>query len=405
MPSDLFDPMLHLALRVAKRGQKKKPPIAPPAKVLPLTKLTKLPPKAKEAIFEALDADDEFRDRVAEAATEAKVGRTAMMFLERPDGWQKFVDTMVEAAEEPIIEPASDSEAGANAEELASLNSALTKERADHERTAEAASALKTEIEGLEAQLDTLNADLDSLREENADLVEQRKQAVRELKHAEEVMTRHIAERKRVEALLESMTAAQLTTSSVGGEVTGADVRHAVDAMGETVDALRSQLDELHSAATPETVPTVRRKPLPVPPGLFDDSVDYAEYLLNIPGMTVLIDGYNLTKEAQPNQQLDVQRSWLLQGLAAITGRFGATFEVVFDGAGVAAPNNRAHERVRHRFTPEGVEADDDIIAAVGSIDAGKPVTVVSSDRRVRDGAAGGGANVIYSRQLATLLG
>lgn len=120
--------------------------------------------------------------------------------------------------------------------------------------------------------------------------------------------------------------------------------------------------------------------------------------------MTVLIDGYNVTKEAQPDQPLDVQRDWLLQGLATLASRHDARFEVVFDGADVAAPNRSPHDRVRHRFTPAGVEADDDIIDSVASLDQTRPVTVVSSDRRVRDGAKAGGANVIHSRQLAALL-
>ena len=120
--------------------------------------------------------------------------------------------------------------------------------------------------------------------------------------------------------------------------------------------------------------------------------------------MTVLIDGYNVTKEADPNKDLDLQREWLLNGLAALAARRDVSFEVVFDGADVTVPNAAGRNGVRCRFTTADVEADDEIIAMVASMDRTKPVTVVSSDKRVRAGANAGGANVLYSRQLIDLL-
>ena len=400
MPSDLFDPTLDLALRVAMKGQRAKPPIPAPPKVVRLLKFKKVPPKAKEALFQVLDTDEEFRARVAKAATEDKVGRIGMMFLERPDGWQRFVDTMVEAAEEPAVE--SSSQIGRLEQSLESVTSARDSAR---EELADAQTQLQdrdNEIEHLRSELDTAQAELAKIQESNTDLVAQRERAVGELKRTEEVMTRHITERKRLEALVETMTAAQLSTTQVGGSVTDHDVRSAVDELTNSVSSLQAQIDALRSAATPEAVAVERRVPLSVPHGLFDDSVEYAEYLLGIPGMTVLIDGYNVTKEAQGNQDLDLQREWLLNGLTTVSARCGAEFEVVFDGADVSTPTTPG--RVRHRFTAVGVEADDDIIERVASMDRRKPVSVVSSDKRVRAGAQRSGANLLYSHQLISLL-
>ena len=392
--------MLDLALRVAMRGQRAKPPVAAPPKVTPLLKFKKVPAKAKETLLEVLDTDEEFRARVATAATEAKVGRTAMMFLERPDGWRDFVDTMVEAAEEPVVE--SSSQIGRLEQSLSAATNARDSAR---EELAQAQSTLQdrdAEIETLRGELEAARAELEKVQESNGDLVAQRERAVSELKHTEEVMTRHVTERKRLEALTETMTAAQLSTTQVGGSITDGDVRSAVDDLTKTVASLQGQLDTLRSAATPEAVAVERRVPLSVPHGLFDDSVEYAEYLLNIPGMTVLIDGYNVTKEAQTNQDLDLQREWLLNGLATLAARYAAEFEVVFDGADVSTPTTPG--RLRHRFTAAGVEADDDIIERVASMDRRKPVAVVSSDKRVRTGAQTSGANLLFSHQLISLL-
>ena len=200
------------------------------------------------------------------------------------------------------------------------------------------------------------------------------------------------------------MTAAQLSTTQVGGAVTNAEVCSALDDMEATLSELREQVESLRGSATPEAVAVERRVPLPVPHGLFDTSVEYAEYLFSIPAMTVLIDGYNVTKEADPNKDLDLQREWLLNGLAALAARRDVSFEVVFDGADVTVPNAAGRNGVRCRFTTADVEADDEIIAMVASMDRTKPVTVVSSDKRVRAGANAGGANVLYSHQLIDLL-
>ena len=402
MPSELFDPMLRFALDVAKRGRRAKPPIPAPAKVAPILKFKKISTKAKEAIYETVDTDEEFRARVAEAATEAKVGRIGMMFLERPDGWRDFVDTMVDAAEEPVVESSS---------QIARLEDAVRvaegsrdAARSDLAEADERLRARDEEIERLRGEVKIAADELAKVRKVNDELSAQRQRAVGELKHTEEVMVRHVTERKRLEALVATMTAAQLSTNQVGGAVTNAEVRSALDDMETTLGELGQQMESLRGSATPEAVPVERRVPLPVPHGLFDDSLDYAEYLLGIPGMTVLVDGYNVTKEADPNKDLDLQREWLLNGLAALAARCGARFEVVFDGADVAVPNTAGRNGVRCRFTTAAVEADDEIIAMVAAMDRTKPVTVVSTDKRVRAGAASGGANVLYSRQLIDLV-
>jgi hypothetical protein len=55
-------------------------------------------------------------------------------------------------------------------------------------------------------------------------------------------------------------------------------------------------------------------------------------------------------------------------------------------------------------FSPAGVEADDVLLARVADLDPSRPVVVASSDRRVRDGAAAMGANVVASAQLLAAL-
>ena len=147
---------------------------------------------------------DRFRARVAEAATEAKVGRIGMMFLERPDGWRDFVDTMVDAAEEPVVESSS---------QIARLEDAVRVAEGSRDAArsdlAEADERLRErdeEIERLRGEVKIAADELAKVRKVNDELSAQRQRAVGELKHTEEVMVRHVTERKRLEALVATMT-------------------------------------------------------------------------------------------------------------------------------------------------------------------------------------------------------
>lgn len=402
MASPLFDPVLELALTVAKRGKKAKPRVAPPTRIEPMLKFAKLPAKARDAVLEVLDSDDDFRARVAAAADEQSVGRFGMSYLERPDGWETFVNQMLEAADEPLIAPSGSSKKIAHQLDVA--------ERA-RSRAEDEVAELRRQLDGVEGEVaelrqevDALTAERDDLAASKAKLGEQRQRAVGELKRTEEIMARHISERKRLETLVETMTAAQLSTTAVGGAVTDAEVRVAIDALEASMAEMQGQLDSLRRAATPERVATARRTPLPVPHGLFDDSIEYAEYLFGIPNMTVLVDGYNVTKLAHDDWDLQRQRSWLEQQLCGVLRECSASFDVVFDGADVVTDERSTEPRVRIRFSPGGVEADDVIIDAVVAMDQHRPVTVISSDNRVRNGAKNGGANVLYSAQLLDFL-
>jgi predicted RNA-binding protein with PIN domain len=402
--SELFDPLLELALDVARQGSKAKPPVPAPPRLAPMLKFTKVPGKAKDAVFDVLDSDEKFRARVLEKAEEKSVGRIGMSFLARPDGWQDFVATMVDAADEPLIESSrtlSKLEA-----QLDAAHQARDRAGDDLAESETANAAATAEGEALRRERDELELEVRRLQTSNAELVEQRRRAVAELKQTEAVMVRHVQERKRLESQVEAMAAAQLATTAVGGGVTDVEVRASVDALDDAIDELRGHVDHLRRQATPERVQTRRRTPLPVPPGIFDDSSEMTDYLFAIPNMVALVDGYNVTKETHDEWELEQQRDWLEQGLRALASRTNTTFDVVFDGANVVTSGARdTSSGVRIRFSPEGVEADDVIIAEVGTIDRSRPVTVVSSDKRVRSGARDHGANLLTSRQLLDALG
>jgi predicted RNA-binding protein with PIN domain len=150
----------------------------------------------------------------------------------------------------------------------------------------------------------------------------------------------------------------------------------------------------------------LRRSPLALPGGVFDDSVEAAEHLVRVPGAVMLVDGYNVSMTGWPEAGAAEQRRRLVAALGELAARTATPVEVVFDGVEVDAPPVRGSGRqlVRMRFSSPGVEADDVVLDLAGRLPAATPVIVASSDKRVRDGARRLGANLLHAHQLIALL-
>ncbi len=143
-----------------------------------------------------------------------------------------------------------------------------------------------------------------------------------------------------------------------------------------------------------------------LPPGMLDDSTEAADHLTRVPGMTVLVDGYNVSQRGWFDLAIAEQRRRLVDALTELAARTGAGVSVVFDGADPLWPAvvPSTSRLVKVSFSPPDVEADDVVLARVAEIEPSRPVVVASSDRRVADGAAALGANVVTSAQLLAAL-
>ncbi len=146
-----------------------------------------------------------------------------------------------------------------------------------------------------------------------------------------------------------------------------------------------------------------RRRPLPVPGGLLDDSTQVALHLIRQPGVLTLVDGYNLAKLGWPDLLVTAQREFCLDGLEDLVRRYGVRVQVIFDGASVIG---RASGRrlVRVGFSPQGVSADDEIRRLVSELPPDRPIVVVTNDREIIRGVRSSGANVVGSEQLLAVM-
>jgi predicted RNA-binding protein with PIN domain len=142
--------------------------------------------------------------------------------------------------------------------------------------------------------------------------------------------------------------------------------------------------------------------------GVPHDSPVLLDRILALPGVHLIVDGYNVTKTGYGTLSLESQRARLLKGLGALVSRHpGVEVTCVFDGAEArvrptAVPTPRG---VRVMFSPVGEIADTVIVSLADHEPAGRPVAVVTSDQAVMDAVRRRGAHALSSMVLLGWLG
>jgi predicted RNA-binding protein with PIN domain len=422
---------IEAAVAVARAGEEDTPAVPAPPALRPFLQFAKLPPRAIVVAQRAVDGDEEFRSRVAESVSEDDVGRAGWLWLTRPEGWDADLESLAhglaEAGEaqaerraendarrrlagaEAATQRAEAAAAAAQAES-ARAAAALAEERRARRVAAQEAEDLARRLEQAASERDRARADRDRAREE-ATRAQQRasdaKQALEEL-------------RRTPPAPPPAPESEAVVAPAPAGLLQAEEVRRAAGALLQAADAAAGMAASLRQAAealgaappSPQPPPVVpapprrarppRRVPAALPPGVLDDSVEAADHLVRVPGIAVLVDGYNASHLGWYEFPIAEQRRRLVDALTELATRTGADISVVLDGAEPVGPPvvPTTARRVRVSFSPPGVEADDVVLARVAEIDVSRPVLVASSDRRVQDGAAALGANVISSAQL-----
>jgi predicted RNA-binding protein with PIN domain len=426
----------------------------------PYLGFAKLSPAALSAIARVVDQDDEFRARVAASSDEGAVGRGGWLWLTRTPGWAADLaaiedeDRARRASRAAEQREARDERSAAR--RLAATQAALTRAETVAEERRLELDRVQRELEEVRRARTATDARVAELETMVAELDEARAAAVRNLKDAEARLVTRATELKAVKARLRSLEAeaprpgaaaaeaaptgaggiAEPEQSEPGGVVSTApgpdlgvvarELRRAARGASSLADGLAGLAAALTDdrgepgPTTPPPAPTgapvtegaaggERRTPVPLPGGLLDDSVAAAEHLLRTPDAVLVVDGYNVTMTGWPELGAAEQRRRLVALLADLAARTSTRVELVFDGAevdgGAIAVPAPARQWVRVRFSPPDVEADEVVLDLVAHLPAGRPVIVVSSDNRVREGARRGGANLLYSRQLLDTLG
>lgn len=433
----MLRPALEAALDVAERGMQRTPPVVPPRGLRSVLGFRKRPPTALAAVRRVLDGDDDFRRTVADQADLVALGRGAAAYLERDDGWERELAQAVAAVN------ASDAEDRARESERAALGRV-----AELEARVEALGAADERLARVGEELDALRTRLNDEIEARAaaeqrsrDLEAQRQRAVRELADERRRLADRTAEARELRERVARGAAEVATSSDATDEPArleamvadqGAAAARQAERLCEVAQAARQVADALAALADPHSLAgwpeeagrsdaeragqggdargaasrVRRRTPVRVGRGLREGSPEAARALLDTPGLMLWVDGYNAAMALWENLSLPAQRDALVGALGRLAAAHGTDIRVVFDGADPEAtvPAVRRPLPVRVRFTAADVEADDDILAAVAATDDAVPVAVLSADRRVRNGAAALGANLLSPDDLRALL-
>ncbi len=423
-------------MRVARSGEEDTPIVPAPVALRPFLNFAKLSSSAVSAARRAVDGDEEFRARVAEDVSEGEVGRAGWLWLTRPDGWQEELDVLASGAAEAgqaKVERRAENEArrrleGAEAAtrraeaaaasaqaESARATTALAEERRARRAAAEEAGDLAGRLERVTGERDKARNERDRAREEGS----RARRRVAELGEALDALRNAPPPAPEPPAPEPAEPAEVVAAAEV--RRAGAALFHAAGAAAGMAESLRRAAEALGAgppppapadapsappASPPRRPRPPRRVPVPLPPGVLDDSVEAADHLFRVPRIIVLVDGYNASQRGWYDLPIPEQRRRLVDALTEMAMRSGADVTVIFDGAESAWPLAvpKTTPLVKVSFSPADVEADDVILARVADIDPSRPVLVASSDRRVSDGAVAQGANVISSDQLLAAL-
>jgi hypothetical protein len=323
-------------------------------------------------VFAALDADPVLRAQVLAGLAGRTVSPTVQLWLEG--------GTMAEAM---IAGPADRSE---RRRRVAAEQRAVDAERE--------LATWRQQLAGRDAAADRA---LDEVRRRIAVLEKEHLRAVDALDAA---TRRATSAEKRVVTL----TAALEQAEHRAGELE--------DALADSRASLERALAAAAEADTGETfaalvgatgdgpLPVRRRAPRrrhTVPSGVALDTADGVRFLLCLPGVLVVVDGYNVAKQGAATDDLAGQRATVVNRCVELAHRHGTAFIVVFDGDSSVVAPPLSTRSIRVIYSPTGTTADEVIAGIVDRTAATRQIVVVSSDRAVGAHADRGGAFVLRS--------
>ena len=279
---------------------------------------------------------------------------------------------------------------------------------------------LRGEIAGLRRELDEARRALgrsENAARRTAQALEEAQQRTAELQAQREASERDLsAEVRRLRARLrdaEASAAAARRGVRSDRDAQAARLRVLLDTVTAGAAGLRRELDLPAAVVRPvdliaeeegrvgasglaDTLAALRRGRATDDPALVDE-------ILAVPGIHLIVDGYNVTKLGYATLTLEDQRSRLLAGLGGLAARAaGAELTCVFDATSassrpVAAGMPRG---VRVLFSAVGELADQLIVRMAAAEPEGRPVVVVTNDREVIEAVRLLGAEALPSGAL-----
>ncbi len=390
---------IEFAVAMGDELAKRKQTIAVPRDLRTVVGKPRIPTVALGRLRRAIEGDERFRTAIAVGAMSELVDPIGVLWLQRPEGWERRVQQLVADLDSEAIE--------------ADLRTAARREEKRRHAAEQVAVRLRADLVERDTTITALRADTDALRADvvkaedevstlRAELVDVRVEA----RHARD---REAAAKVKLEAALATGTAVELPTAVTAEPAVPAldpaeiaRVAQAARDLAARTDALLAQLTADAGEAN-RSARADRRVPLALPGGVIASSRAAAEFLLRSDA-AVIVDAYNVAKLAWPSSSLLEQRERLLDRLENLARRFGTDVTVVFDGANVVGAHAARRRQVRVAWSPEGVTADDVIRDEVRRLPPARSVVVVTNDAEIVADVKALGANVVPSNALIAAL-
>jgi predicted RNA-binding protein with PIN domain len=309
--------------------------------------------------------------------------------LERPDGWDAQLAAMSES-------PEVEAEGGRDVERQLERERRKVKDAREEARKAKVAARSQIEgnakkVEKLELAIAAAEAELKQVRSELQAAVAEATRATGALERRE----------RRAQREVESARAAR------------DESRAEAKSLRKEVVRLRRELTSASVANKSRPTKSVQRprepkvrKPLDVPKGRMAESRETLEAWLKEPNVSLLIDGYNVSKTEGGfgDVSLEHQRNRLVDEIDRLARRMKVPSTIVFDGALIEPAAVRRKRRTVVVAYSRPPEIADDHLVALLEDRPNFPVIVVTNDRELQDKSVALGATIARSEQLLSLI-
>ncbi len=375
------------------------------------------------ALSAALDADADFRARVADAVADSTpqlveavrsgsattasdpLDTAVVAYLTRPPGWTELIASVGEQwASEQSAREASSDEITRLRTEVAQLRSRLRAEAARLDEavaaaTIEATASSVEEVTHLRNRLRSRTGELRAAEQDVADARAERDRLRAELAGIAEDHSATVARLQARVAELERAGETVRREARTGRDVDDARLRLLLDTLTDAAAGVRRELALPASALRPADAVFAGDADASTGGGVELDR------LLDLPQAHLIVDGYNVTKSGYPELTLADQRTRLIAAIAALQARTGIEVTIAFDGGARPPAQPRTPRGVRVLFSAPDEIADDLIRRLVGAEPAGRALIVVTSDQEIVTDVSRAGAWTVPSRALLARLG
>lgn len=366
-----------------------------------------LPPPLARRLVAELDDNEWFRARVAEAWSQLDVDsaegpvRVSSLFLVRPDGWADVVEGHGAAHAARELERVQ----ATHAEQIDALKSEVDRAKRRAKRAQRDAEMAVAEAE---RRIVAARASAASIRDDEREELRKLRAEAAELRGAlQSVESDAQASRERLRIIRAELLRArrehqpptQPPARAVWGDLSALDA-------ARLLDEVRMALSPDHEPVE-ETLP-LETEPLALPAGVSPDGAPAIDWLCGVDrSLVVVVDGYNvihLLEGGGPERRIPMAdaRRRLNAALADLQRAAVRSPHVivVYDSS---QPGGTTREtgpgNLEVRFTADGHIADEEILLLATEL-GGRGV-VISTDRRVREGAERVGALGMWSQALA----